>query len=210
MGKIKYSVRETTVKWGTHTGEKRYSGNLQTNGTISLDKFAEHMANHDCKYNKGDIYSVLIQMSKCVREFILDGYKVSLGDLGVINPRIKQKASKVREEYTASNITDLYATLKIGPALVSMRGDASFEYAPTLASQALLVAAVREGATTVDLTSTPTTGSGTTGSNTGSSGSNNPSTGSGEPGSGQAGGNQNNSGDSQGGGNDDNGFDEGN
>ena len=158
MGKIKYSVRETTVKWGVHAGEKRYSANLQTSGTISLDKFAEHMADHDCKYNKGDIYSVLIQMSKCIREFILDGYMVSLGDLGVICPRIKQKASTVREEYATSNITDLYATLKIGPALVSMRGEASFEYAPTLANQALLVAAIREGLNSVNLVK-PTAGS---------------------------------------------------
>ena len=158
MGKIKYSVRETTVKWGVHAGEKRYSANLQTSGTISLDKFAEHMADHDCKYNKGDIYSVLIQMSKCIREFILDGYMVSLGDLGVICPRIKQKASTVREEYATSNITDLYATLKIGPALFSMRGEASFEYAPTLANQALLVAAIREGLNSVNLVK-PTAGS---------------------------------------------------
>ena len=168
MGKIKYSVRETTVKWGDHAGEKRYSANLQTSGTISLDKFAEHMADHDCKYNKGDIYSVLLQMSKCIREFILDGYMVSLGDLGVINPRIKQKAATVREEYSAGNITDLYATLKIGPALINMRGEASFEYAPTLASQALLVAAIREGANSVSLVK-PTSGSGNNGSNGSSS-----------------------------------------
>ena len=112
MGKIKYSVRETTVKWGDHAGEKRYSANLQTSGTISLDKFAEHMADHDCKYNKGDIYSVLLQMSKCIREFILDGYMVSLGDLGVISPRIKQKAATVREEYSAGNITVLSPLVK--------------------------------------------------------------------------------------------------
>ena len=170
MGKIKYSVRETTVKWGDHAGEKRYSANLQTSGTISLDKFAEHMADHDCKYNKGDIYSVLLQMSKCIREFILDGYMVSLGDLGVISPRIKQKAATVREEYSAGNITDLYATLKIGPALINMRGEASFEYAPTLASQALLVAAIREGANSVSLVK-PTSGSGNSGQNNGGSGS---------------------------------------
>ena len=184
MGKIKYSVRETTVKWGVHAGEKRYSANLQTSGTISLDKFAEHMADHDCKYNKGDIYSVLIQMSKCIREFILDGYMVSLGDLGVICPRIKQKASTVREEYATSNITDLYATLKIGPALVSMRGEASFEYAPTLANQALLVAAIREGLNSVNLVK-PTAGSNSNendnqneNGSSGSSGANDPSTGS--------------------------------
>ena len=158
MKKIKYSVTERTVKWGAHAGEKRYTANLQTTGIMSLDDFAGHMADHDCKYNKGDIYSVLTQAASCVREMLLEGHKVSLGDLGVIAPKIKQYASKTREEFTSSNITDLYAKITIGKALKDMRKDATFENVPTLANQALLMAAEREGANTVSLVK-PTSGS---------------------------------------------------
>ena len=151
MKKIKYSVSEHTVKWGAKTGEKRYTANLQTTGVMSLDDFAGHMADHDCKYNKGDIYSVLTQAANCVREMLLEGNKVSLGDLGVISPKIKQRAAKSRDEFSSSNITDLYAKITIGKALKDMRRDATFENVPTLANQALLIAAEREGADTVNL-----------------------------------------------------------
>ena len=111
MKKIKYSVSEHTVKWGAKAGEKRYTANLQTTGVMSLDDFAGHMADHDCKYNKGDIYSVLTQAANCVREMLLEGNKVSLGDLGIISPKIKQRAAKSRDEFSSSNITDLYAKI---------------------------------------------------------------------------------------------------
>ena len=151
MKKIKYSVSEHTVKWGAKAGEKRYTANLQTTGVMSLDDFAGHMADHDCKYNKGDIYSVLTQAANCVREMLLEGNKVSLGDLGIISPKIKQRAAKSRDEFSSSNITDLYAKITIGKALKDMRRDATFENVPTLANQALLIAAEREGADTVNL-----------------------------------------------------------
>ena len=174
MKKIKYSVSEHTVKWGAKAGEKRYTANLQTTGIMSLDDFAGHMADHDCKYNKGDIYSVLTQAANCVREMLLEGNKVSLGDLGVISPKIKQRAAKSRDEFSSSNITDLYAKITIGKALKDMRRDASFENVPTLANQALLIAAEREGADTVSLVKP--TGNGETsneggGSSNGSGGS---------------------------------------
>ena len=162
MKRIKYSISERTVKWGDHAGEKRYTANLQTTGIMSLDEFAEHMADHDCKYNKGDIYSVLTQAAICIREMLLSGAKISLGDIGVISPKIKQKAAKNRDEFSANNITDLYAKITIGKALKDMRPDASFENVPTLANQALLIAAEREGANTVSLVK-PTAGSGGSG-----------------------------------------------
>ena len=177
MKKIKYSVSEHTVKWGAKAGEKRYTANLQTTGVMTLDDFAGHMADHDCKYNKGDIYSVLTQAANCVREMLLEGHKISLGDLGVISPKIKQRAAKSREEFTSSNITDLYAKITIGKALKDMRQDATFENVPTLANQALLIAAEREGADSVSLVkptgaSTPSQG-GESGSNSGGNNSGN-------------------------------------
>ena len=182
MKKIKYSVSEHTVKWGAKAGEKRYTANLQTTGVMSLDDFAGHMADHDCKYNKGDIYSVLTQAANCVREMLLEGNKVSLGDLGIISPKIKQRAAKSRDEFSSSNITDLYAKITIGKALKDMRRDATFENVPTLANQALLIAAEREGADTVNLIKP--TGNGET---TNEGGNTNPSQGEGSQNNGNSG-----------------------
>ena len=126
MKKIKYSVSEHTVKWGAKAGEKRYTANLQTTGVMSLDDFAGHMADHDCKYNKGDIYSVLTQAANCVREMLLEGNKVSLGDLGVISPKIKQRAAKSRDEFSSSNIFLFLLDTAIKPFICFIRLRTSF------------------------------------------------------------------------------------
>lgn len=166
MGKINYSVSGHKAVMGDNTGRTIYYANLQSSGTVTLDELAGHMADHDCKYNKGDIYSVLTQLAKCVREFITDGYKVSLGDLGTVVPRIRQTAQLSAEDFTASCIRDLYAGFRIGSALTNMRGDAEFEYQPTVKNQALLRQAERNGQTSMTLTQKSTS----SGSDTGASG----------------------------------------
>lgn len=151
MKKIKYSITERLVRWGAKEGQKRYSANIQKTGTISLAEFAEHMSSHGSKYNKGDLMAVIIQLAGCVREFLLQGYAVDLGDLGSLSPRIRQKAAESAEAFSASNITALSAGFSVGPSLRGMIHDAGFEYVSTLREQAALNAATKSGKDKVQL-----------------------------------------------------------
>ena len=49
---------------------------------MDLPSMAEHMTNHGSKYDKGDIMAMATQLTACIREQLLLGNKVVLGDLG--------------------------------------------------------------------------------------------------------------------------------
>ena len=49
---------------------------------LTMNDMAQHMASHGSKYHKGDIISVATQLVDCIREQLLLGNRVNLGDLG--------------------------------------------------------------------------------------------------------------------------------
>ena len=81
-GTIKYSVAGIKATVGKNAGKVLYHPRKQQSGIIDLPGLAQHMSEHDSKYNEGDIYAVLVQAVKCIKEFAADGYKVRLGALG--------------------------------------------------------------------------------------------------------------------------------
>ncbi len=54
----------------------------QVREVMGLEDFAEHISEHNSKYGKGDIMCVLTETVSCMREQLLNGNKVQLGDLG--------------------------------------------------------------------------------------------------------------------------------
>lgn len=50
---------------------------------LTLDDLVEHMSNHNSNYSEGTIIGVIKDMTKCVRELILDGCSVKIDNLGV-------------------------------------------------------------------------------------------------------------------------------
>lgn len=160
-----YSIAGRKAILGKNAGKTLFSATLQLDEPITLDQFAEHMSSHDCKYNKGDIYSVLIQATKCVREFLLEGRKVQFGDLGTFVPKIKSVSTTSAEDFTAQNITVVSARWQVGASIKNMRADATLNYQPSRKNQALLRQAEKSGQTTMSLAEKTATGSGITDGN---------------------------------------------
>lgn len=50
---------------------------------LTLNDLVDHMADHNSTYSAGTILGVLTDMTKCVRELILDGCSVKIDNLGV-------------------------------------------------------------------------------------------------------------------------------
>lgn len=169
---IRYSttLRKNLAK--PEEAPKAYAS-VQVTEKVDLSKFAAHIASHSSAYDKGDIMAIATKLVSELREALLAGKKVSLGDLGEFSVAIKSKGAPSLAEFTAANITALTAVWEPGDEFQDMLKDAEFEYSLTRDAEAEAKKAAK-GKTTADeagtgsdtKTDTPTTD---TGSGSGSS-----------------------------------------
>lgn len=68
---INYSIAMLGNPIDEDAPQKAYAKSQYTN-ILTLDKFAGHIASHGSKYNRADIYAVLMQTVDCMREMLLD------------------------------------------------------------------------------------------------------------------------------------------
>ena len=163
--KINYSVSGSKATVGKNSGKVLYHPTLQLTGTMSLPEMAQHMSDHDSKYNEGDIYAVLVQFIKCIKEKAAQGYRVRLGDLGAFTPRIKSVSQLSAEDVSAADIRQLTLRWIAGTRTKDFKDDTDFVSVPKRKNQALLVQAEKSGQNTMSLASKETQ---TTGTDTGS------------------------------------------
>ena len=158
---------------------------------MTIEKFARHIATHGCVYSRADIAAILYMAVDCMREQLLEGKKIRLGDLGDFSVNLTSKGAESADKFTAQNITDVKVVWDCGPEFKSLVKDAEFNLVASRSAQAALIKAIKEGNATVDLNGTEDatpdgTGSGTpsgdsgTGSGSGSGG--NGGSGGGNPG----------------------------
>lgn len=58
---------------------------VQARETMDINKFAEHISTHGCVYGRADIAVVLTMAVDCIRENLLNGNLIKLGDLGTFS-----------------------------------------------------------------------------------------------------------------------------
>ena len=114
----------------------------QVREVLTLTDFAKHISNHNSKYGKGDIMCVLTETVDCMREQLLNGNKVQLGDLGSFWLKLKSngvaesvidKDTKEKPVFSARNISGIEVVWYKGDAFASdtMLQQASFEEVQT-------------------------------------------------------------------------------
>lgn len=79
---INYSISLRANPSDQDAPKKAYA-NAQYSEIMTLDKFAEHISTHGSKYNRADIQAVLIQAVDCMREQLLAGQRIQMGDLAL-------------------------------------------------------------------------------------------------------------------------------
>ncbi|MBQ0019137.1 MAG: DNA-binding protein, partial [Bacteroidales bacterium] len=72
---------------------------------MTIEKFAKHIATHGCVYSRADISAILYMAVDCMRELLLEGKKIRLGDLGDFSVNIQSKGADSADKFTAQNIT---------------------------------------------------------------------------------------------------------
>ena len=153
---------------------------------MTIEKFARHISTHGCVYSRADISAILYMAVDCMREQLLEGKKIRLGDLGDFSVSLTSKGAKDAKSFSASNITGVNVVWDCGQEFKNLLADAEFNLVASRSAQAAVLKAVKAGETVVDLTN-PTEGDDDNGGsgnggqqNSGTSGTgSNPSSGSG-------------------------------
>ena len=122
---------------------------------MTIEKFAKHIATHGCVYSRADISAILYMAVDCMRELLLDGKKVRLGDLGDFSVSLSSRGAVDAQSFTAQNITDVKVVWDAGGEFKTLLADAEFNLVASGAAQAKVIKAIKAGENSVDL-STPT------------------------------------------------------
>ena len=143
---------------------------------MNIEKFAKHITSHGSVYSRADISAILYIAVDCMREMLLEGKKIRLGDLGDFSLLLTSKGAEDADKFASQNITGVKVQWEPGQEFKNLRDDAEFTLVASRSAQPAVIKAIKEGKTNVDLNA-PTTpdntpgGSTPGGSNTGQTGS---------------------------------------
>ena len=120
-----------------------------------------------------DLAAILYLTVDCMREQLLEGKKIRLGDLGDFSVSLSSKGVEDPNAFNAQNITGVKVIWEPGAEFKSLRDDAEFNLVASRDAQAAVIKAIKLGKDNVDISkpASPSTG-GTTeggGSQTGGS-----------------------------------------
>lgn len=165
---ISISISERFAKVGDKTSAKKAYPKAQAKKTIGINEFASHIASHGNVYSRADLVSIITMEVDCIRELLLEGYRINLGELGDFYLSVTSKGAESIEKYNSANdIEGIKVRWSPGKQFKNLLEDASFEIVPTRAATALLLKNIREGKTNVDLNELKKNGSTTGGSSAG-------------------------------------------
>lgn len=95
---------EAEPKWYAKTTPDR---------TIDFEGLVTHMSEHNSPYSRGVIHGVLTDMLDCVKELVLDGKNVRLGDLGLFSVGISSKGALASDKWTvASHVKGVHLVVR--------------------------------------------------------------------------------------------------
>ena len=134
------------------TEERRAFAVAQYAEVMTIGKFAKHIATHGCVYSRADISAILYMAVDCMRELLLEGKKIRLGDLGDFSVNLSSKGAETADKFTAQNITGVNVMWDPGMEFKNLLADAEFNLVASRSAQAAVLKASKAGQTTVDLT----------------------------------------------------------
>jgi predicted histone-like DNA-binding protein len=135
---INYSIAILGTRPGTPKAqivETKAYGVAQVDESVDINQFAQHIASHGSVYAKGDIVGLLTMAVSCLRELILEGKRVRLGELGDFQPRLKTEGAKNTEDFTVGNIKAVNVSWAPGKAFSNLRHEATFQLVPSRRAQ---------------------------------------------------------------------------
>lgn len=121
---------------------------------MTIEKFAKHISTHGCVYSRADISAILYMAVDCIREQLLEGKKIRLGDLGDFSVSLTSKGAETADKFSAQNITGVNVVWDCGTEFKNLINDAEFNLVASRNAQAAVLKAIKAGETVVDLNTT--------------------------------------------------------
>ncbi len=148
---IDYSVYLLTSTLKPEEPAKAYGVN-QVRQVWTLEKFSQHIADHNGVYSRGTVKGVISDMCECLVEQLLNGNKIKLGELGDFSISLKTEGAETIKQFTADNIKAVNIVFTPGKDFENLVGQAEFNLVGSRAAQAALIKALKENSDSVDLT----------------------------------------------------------
>ena len=145
----------------------------QYTDVMNIEKFSRHIATHGSVYSRADIAAIFYLAVDCMREQLLEGKKIRLGDFAI---NLTSKGAEIADKFSAQNITGVNLVWTPGMEFKDLLADAEFNLVASRNAQAALLKAIKAGQTTVDITQ-PVTPSDSEGTDNTGTGEENPSDG---------------------------------
>ncbi len=144
---IDYSIAIRSSKPGTKSSditETKAYGVAQISEILTLNDFAKHIAQHGTLYGRDVIQGVLVKMVDCMRELLLEGKKIQLGELGSFSVGLSTTGATTAALFTADNIKKVNVNWDRGKEFTNLIEDAVFNLVPSRKAQDAAVAEAKQ------------------------------------------------------------------
>ena len=135
-----------------------YFATAQYTEVMGIEKFARHIADHGTTYSRADIMAILYMAVDCMREQLLEGKKIRLGELGDFFLSLSSKGAETAEKFSSQNIQRVTVCWEPGSEFRNLLADAEFNLVAPRSAQAAVLKAIMEGKTNVDISAPVTPG----------------------------------------------------
>ena len=85
---------------------------MVTDREMNFEEFVDHISSHNSPYSRGTVHGVMMDMLDCLKELILDGKSVRLGDLGLFSIGMKSHGELTRDKVSAASVEDIHLIVR--------------------------------------------------------------------------------------------------
>ena len=112
QGNIKYRKVKRTPQTGENAGKELWYATVVTDREMSFEEFVDHISSHNSPYSRGTVHGVMMDMLDCMKELILDGKSVRLGDLGLFSIGMSSRGEVSRDKVNSASVQDIHLLVK--------------------------------------------------------------------------------------------------
>ena len=112
QGNIKYRKVKRTPQTGENAGKELWYATVVTDREMNFEEFVDHISSHNSPYSRGTVHGVMMDMLDCLKELILDGKSVRLGDLGLFSIGMSSRGEVSRDKVTSASVEAIHLLVK--------------------------------------------------------------------------------------------------
>ena len=112
QGNIKYRKIKRTPQTGENAGKELWYATVVTDREMNFEEFVDHISSHNSPYSRGTVHGVMMDILDCLKELILDGKSVRLGDLGLFSIGMSSRGEVSRDKVTSASVEGIHLLVK--------------------------------------------------------------------------------------------------